>query len=297
MRAPCKGGWFAGRGRGIVVLGPDRLGCPGRDLRFAPLPMRSRGGRPRARRGLRWARSCSTANGCRATSGARKGTGWGRSTTTPPASPATTSGAGRGRAERQEHRAPECGPEPTVVPHYRIHDDHREGRAPLPRSSTRSAPAGEMPPSLAAMFAFVQGENARLAKDAGRQPVATRSRKSRHRTAATTGSPRPPPPWNLIPFPTPRPRRRRATPPAIEKAGRDPSGVQDVVERGLAPVRDESRLPELAHHRDEVKRCADDRYAHRDPAPAQAEMQPVAARDAARRAGRCGDRCRSGSTA
>jgi CxxC motif-containing protein (DUF1111 family) len=41
---------------------------------------------------------------------------------------------------------------------------------PLPQTPARSAPSGEMPPSLAAMFAFVRGENARLAKQVGEQP-------------------------------------------------------------------------------------------------------------------------------
>jgi CxxC motif-containing protein (DUF1111 family) len=40
----------------------------------------------------------------------------------------------------------------------------------LPPTPVRSAPVGEMPPALAAMFAFVRGENARLAKQVGEQP-------------------------------------------------------------------------------------------------------------------------------
>jgi cytochrome c peroxidase len=39
-----------------------------------------------------------------------------------------------------------------------------------PKSPARRAPAGEMPPSLAAMFAFVRGENARLGNEASKQP-------------------------------------------------------------------------------------------------------------------------------
>jgi CxxC motif-containing protein (DUF1111 family) len=38
------------------------------------------------------------------------------------------------------------------------------------QAPVRSAPAGEMPPSLAAMFAFVRGENARLDNEASKQP-------------------------------------------------------------------------------------------------------------------------------
>jgi CxxC motif-containing protein (DUF1111 family) len=42
--------------------------------------------------------------------------------------------------------------------------------SPRPPARARRAPAGEMPPSLTAMFAFVRGENARLGNEASKQP-------------------------------------------------------------------------------------------------------------------------------